>query len=145
LNCPCQRFLIQISASAIAVNVKQSGRRGPVFKIINDPRRTKLGRFLEASSLDELPQFFNVLFGQMSLVGPRPHMPKEVAGYEKWHKKVFNVKPGITGLAQISGRSEIDFDEEAKLDAYYIENWSLWLDIKILLKTPLVVILGRRK
>ena len=85
------------------------------------------------------------MLGQMSLVGPRPHMPKEVAGYEKWHKRVFNVKPGITGLAQISGRSEIDFDEEAKLDAYYIENWSLWMDWKILLKTPLVVILGRRK
>ncbi|KKT26767.1 MAG: Exopolysaccharide biosynthesis polyprenyl glycosylphosphotransferase [Parcubacteria group bacterium GW2011_GWA2_43_9b] len=124
---------------------KQSGRKGPVFKVINDPRRTRLGRFLEASSLDELPQFFNVMLGQMSLVGPRPHMPKEVAGYEKWHKRVFNVKPGITGLAQISGRSEIDFDEEAKLDAYYIENWSLWMDWKILLKTPLVVILGRRK
>lgn len=124
---------------------KQSGRNGPVFKIINDPRRTSLGRFLEASSLDELPQFFNVLLGQMSLVGPRPHMPKEVAKYEKWHKRVFNVKPGITGLAQISGRSEIDFDEEAKLDVYYIENWSLWMDLKILLKTPVVVILGRRK
>lgn len=124
---------------------KQSGRKGPVFKIMNDPRRTKLGRFLEKSSLDELPQFFNVLLGNMSLVGPRPHMPKEVAKYEKWHKKVFNIKPGVTGLAQISGRSEIDFDEEAKLDTYYIENWSLWLDIKIMLKTPLVVLLGRRK
>ncbi len=124
---------------------KQSGRRGPVFKILNDPRRTKLGLFLEKSSLDELPQFFNVLFGNMSLVGPRPHMPKEVAKYERWHKKVFNVKPGITGLAQISGRAEIDFDEEAKLDAYYIENWSLGMDFKIMLKTPLVVLLGRRR
>lgn len=123
---------------------KQSGRRGPVFKIINDPRRTKLGRFLEKSSLDELPQFFNVLLGNMSLVGPRPHMPKEVAKYERWHKKVFNAKPGVTGLGQISGRSEIDFDEEAKLDAYYIENWSLWMDIKIMLKTPFVVLFGRR-
>jgi len=122
---------------------KQSGRKGPVFKIVNDPRRTKLGRFLEKSSLDELPQFFNVLAGNMSLVGPRPHMPKEVAKYEKWHKKVFNIKPGITGLAQISGRSRIDFDEEAKLDTYYIENWSLGLDLKILFKTPLVVILGK--
>ena len=81
----------------------------------------------------------------MSLVGPRPHMPKEVARYEKWHKKVFNIQPGITGLAQISGRSEIDFDEEAKLDIYYIENWSLWLDFKILFKTPLVVLSGRRR
>jgi exopolysaccharide biosynthesis polyprenyl glycosylphosphotransferase len=122
---------------------KQSGRQGPVFKVINDPRRTKLGLFLEKSSIDELPQFFNALMGNMSLVGPRPHMPKEVAGYEKWHKKVFNIQPGITGLAQISGRSEINFDEEAKLDIYYIENWSLWLDLKILLKTPLVVLFGR--
>ncbi len=122
---------------------KQSQRRGPVFKVANDPRRTKLGRFLERSSLDELPQFFNVLLGHMSLVGPRPHMPKEVAKYEKWHKKVFNIQPGITGLPQISGRSDIDFDEEAKLDIYYIENWSLGLDIKILLKTPLVVLFGK--
>ncbi|PIV38677.1 MAG: hypothetical protein COS30_00805 [Candidatus Portnoybacteria bacterium CG02_land_8_20_14_3_00_45_8] len=124
---------------------KQSLRRGPVFKIADDPRRTKLGRFLEKSSLDELPQFFNVLVSDMSLVGPRPHMPKEVAKYEKWHQKVFNIKPGITGLAQISGRSEIDFDEEAKLDIYYIENWSLWLDFKVLLKTPWVVLFRRQR
>ncbi len=123
---------------------KQNSRRGPVFKIADDPRRTKLGRWLERTSLDELPQFFNVLIGNMSLVGPRPHMPKEVAKYERWHKKVFNIKPGITGLAQISGRSDIDFDEEAKLDTYYIENWSLFLDIKILLKTPWAVLFGRR-
>lgn len=135
----------QASALEDELVAKQSGRKGPVFKIMDDPRRTKLGRFLEKSSLDELPQFYNVLLGNMSLVGPRPHMPKEVAKYERWHKKVFNIKPGITGLAQISGRSEIDFDEEAKLDTYYIDNWSLWLDIKIMLKTPLVVILGRRK
>lgn len=122
---------------------RQSMRRGPVFKIKDDPRRTRLGNFLEKTSMDELPQFFNVLRGEMSLVGPRPHMPKEVAKYEKWHKKVFNIKPGITGLAQISGRSEIDFDEEAKLDTYYIENWSLGLDIKILLKTPLAVLFRR--
>lgn len=122
---------------------RQSGRKGPVFKILNDPRRTKLGRFLEKSSLDELPQFFNVLKGEMSLVGPRPHMPKEVAKYERWHKKVFNIKSGITGLAQVSGRSELDFDEEAKFDIYYLENWSLGLDFKILLKTPFVVLFGR--
>jgi len=81
----------------------------------------------------------------MSLVGPRPHQPKEVAKYERWHKKVFNIKPGVTGLAQISGRSEIDFDEEAKIDTYYIENWSLGLDFKILLKTPLAVLFRKSK
>ncbi|TSC53486.1 MAG: Undecaprenyl-phosphate glucose phosphotransferase [Parcubacteria group bacterium LiPW_39] len=124
---------------------RQSGRKGPVFKIVNDPRRTKLGNFLEKTSLDELPQFYNVVLGEMSLVGPRPHMPKEVAKYEKWHKKVFNIKPGITGLAQISGRSQINFDEEAKLDTYYIENWSLGLDFKILLKTPLVVLFRKSR
>ncbi|MFA4872291.1 MAG: sugar transferase [Patescibacteria group bacterium] len=122
---------------------KQSGRKGPVYKVINDPRRTKIGRFLEKSSLDELLQFFNVICNNMSLVGPRPHTPKEVAKYERWHKKVFNIKPGITGLAQISGRSRLDFDEEAKLDIYYLENWSFWLDLKILLKTPWVVLVGR--
>lgn len=124
---------------------EQSLRKGPVFKIINDPRRTKLGRFLEKTSLDELPQFFNVLKGEMSLVGPRPHMPKEVTQYKKHHQKVFNVKPGVTGLGQISGRSDIDFDEEVKLDAYYIENWSLGLDLKILLKTPFIVLFRRHK
>jgi exopolysaccharide biosynthesis polyprenyl glycosylphosphotransferase len=123
----------------------QNQRSGPVYKIVNDPRRTRLGRFLEKTSLDELPQFLNVLLGNMSLVGPRPHQPREVAKYERWHKKVFNIKPGVTGLAQISGRSEIDFDEEAKIDTYYIENWSLGLDFKILLKTPLAVIFRKAK
>jgi lipopolysaccharide/colanic/teichoic acid biosynthesis glycosyltransferase len=120
-------------------------KQGPVFKIGGDPRRTRVGRFLEKWSLDELPQFWNVLTGKMSLVGPRPHMPKEVSGYQKHHKKVFNIKPGITGLAQISGRSDLDFDEEAKIDIYYIENWSFGLDIKIMLKTPFVALFGKHK
>lgn len=124
---------------------EKSLRSGPVFKIGEDPRRTKAGKFLERWSLDELPQFFNVLKGEMSLVGPRPHMPKEVAGYQKHHKKVFNIKPGITGLAQISGRSDLEFDEEAKLDIYYIENWSLGMDFKIMLKTPFVALFGKHK
>ena len=123
---------------------KQSGRRGPVFKVLNDPRRTRFGRVIERTSVDELPQFFNVLFGNMSLVGPRPHIPKEVAKYEKWHRKVFNIKPGVTGMAQISGRSEIDFDEEAKLDIFYIENWSPSLDLKILFKTPLAMFFRKK-
>lgn len=124
---------------------ERSLRKGPVFKVGNDPRRTRAGRFLERWSLDELPQFFNVLKGEMSLVGPRPHMPSQVANYQKHHMKVFNIKPGITGLGQISGRSDLEFDEEAKLDIYYIENWSLGLDFKIMLKTPFVALFGKHK
>jgi len=119
---------------------KQSERKGPVFKVLRDPRRTRMGRILERTSLDELPQLFNVLIGNMSLVGPRPHMPLEVAGYDKRHHQLFSVKPGITGLAQISGRSDLDFDDEVQLDLMYIENWSPLFDFIILLKTPLAVI-----
>lgn len=111
----------------------------PMVKIKNDPRVTKIGKILRATSLDELPQLFNVLKGEMSLVGPRPHLPEEVAKYERHHRFVLTVKPGITGMAQISGRSDLDFEQEVKLDTYYIENWSLLLDLKILIKTVLVV------
>ena len=114
-------------------------REGPLFKIVNDPRVTRFGRFLRKSSLDELPQLFNVLIGGMSLVGPRPHEPQEVARYEKHHKRLLTIRPGITGLAQISGRSSLSFKEEAKLDIYYIENWSLSFDLQIILKTIPVV------
>jgi exopolysaccharide biosynthesis polyprenyl glycosylphosphotransferase len=110
-------------------------RSGPFFKIKNDPRVTKMGRFLRKTSIDELPQLFNVLTGSMSLVGPRPHLPEEIDRYERSHKRVFALKPGITGLAQVSGRSSLDFDEEIKLDVYYIENWSVWLDIRLILKS----------
>ena len=91
-----------------------------------------------------MPQFFNVLIGNMSLVGPRPHQPREVARYERHHKKVLSIKPGITGLAQISGRSDLNFEDEVKLDIYYIENWSLFFDIAILARTPLAVLRGRK-
>ncbi len=111
----------------------------PMVKIKNDPRVTKIGKILRATSLDELPQLFNVLKGEMSLVGPRPHLPEEVAKYQKHHRFVLTVKPGITGMGQISGRSDLDFEQEVKLDSYYIENWSLLLDLKILIKTVLVV------
>jgi len=114
-------------------------RSGPLFKIKNDPRITRLGRFLRKTSIDELPQLFNVLWGTISLVGPRPHLPEEVDQYKQDDRKVFAIKPGITGLAQISGRSSLDFDDEIKLDFYYIENWSLLLDIKIILKSIGVV------
>jgi exopolysaccharide biosynthesis polyprenyl glycosylphosphotransferase len=123
---------------------EKSERQGPVYKVIDDPRRTKLGKFLERTSLDELPQFFNVLFGTLSLVGPRPHQPREVEKYKQWHKKVFRIKPGLTGMAQISGRSDLDFDEEARLDIFYIENWNIWLDFKIIIKTPLAMIKPRK-
>ncbi len=108
---------------------------GPLFKIRNDPRITSVGKFLRRTSLDELPQFWNVLNGDMSLVGPRPPLPNEVAQYEDWHKRRLDVSPGVTGLWQVSGRSELTFDEMVMLDLYYIENWSPWLDVWIMLKT----------
>jgi exopolysaccharide biosynthesis polyprenyl glycosylphosphotransferase len=116
----------------------------PLHKIKDDPRVTKIGKFIRRWSLDELPQLFNVLKGDISMVGPRPHMTIETALYESRHKKVFAIKPGITGIAQISGRSDLGFDEEVKLDTYYIENWSMLLDLSILLRTPWAV-LRRRK
>lgn len=113
------------------------------FKIRNDPRVTMVGKFLRKTSLDELPQVINVLKGEMSLVGPRPPIPYEVDAYKLWHmKRVIEVKPGITGLWQVEGRSSTSFDEMVRLDLKYIREWSLWLDIKILLKTPWVVISG---
>ncbi|MFA6486470.1 MAG: sugar transferase [Candidatus Magasanikbacteria bacterium] len=116
-----------------------SAKSGPVYKIKNDPRVTTFGRFIRRWSLDEIPQFFNVLSGKMSLVGPRPHQPREVAQYQKHHKAVLAIKPGITGMAQISGRSDLSFEEEIKLDTLYIEKWSLLSDLIILAKTPFVV------
>jgi exopolysaccharide biosynthesis polyprenyl glycosylphosphotransferase len=116
---------------------------GNMFKLSHDPRATPLGRILRKTSLDELPQFFNVLKGDMSLIGPRPPLPSEVERYTTWQRKRLGVKPGITGLWQVSGRSELSFDEWVRLDAYYIENWSLWLDLQIFLRTLWVIIRGR--
>jgi lipopolysaccharide/colanic/teichoic acid biosynthesis glycosyltransferase len=108
----------------------------PVFgKVRNDARVTRTGKWLRRSSLDELPQLFNVLKGDMSVVGPRPPIPYEVEGYELWHRKRLDMKPGITGLWQVSGRNRLTFDEMVRTDLYYIENWSLWLDLKIILLT----------
>lgn len=123
---------------------KHNTKEGPIYKIGDDPRLTKIGKFIRRWSIDELPQFFNVFIGNMSLVGPRPHQPREVAKYEHHHKKVLTIKPGITGLAQISGRSDLSFEDEVKLDTYYIENWSLLFDLSILLRTPLAVLKGRK-
>ncbi len=123
---------------------KQSIKAGPIYKIANDPRVTPFGSFIRRFSIDEMPQFFNVIVGDMSIVGPRPHQPREVARYEKEHKKVFTLKPGITGLAQISGRSDLSFEEEHRLDVFYIEKWTLLLDIVIFLKTPFVLFKKRK-
>lgn len=107
----------------------------PSYKFINGSRLTRIGRWLRQTSLDELPQLFNVFKGEMSLVGPRPPIPYEVECYEPWHRKRLDVKPGLTGLWQVSGRYSLSFDQMVKLDIFYIENWSLWLDLKIILKT----------
>ncbi len=124
--------------------LKQSARgREPVFKITDDPRVTPIGRILRRTSLDELPQFLNVLMGQMSLVGPRPAIPYEVQCYAMWHRRrLLAVKPGITGLWQVSGRSRVSFDDMVRLDLDYAASWSPWLDTKILLLTPRAVLTG---
>lgn len=114
---------------------KLNKRQGPIVKIENDPRITNVGKFLRRFDLDELPQIINVIKGNMSIVGPRPHLPEEVDKYDKHHKFVLAIKPGITGLAQVQGRSNLNFDDEVALDSYYIEHWSLWLDLKIIIKT----------
>lgn len=120
-----------------------AGEGTSVYKITNDKRITPLGRFLRRTSLDELPQFLNVLWGDMSLVGPRPPIPYELAAYQTWHRRrLLDVKPGITGLWQVTGRSSVKFDEMVRLDLRYATSWSPWLDLRILLRTPLAVIKG---
>jgi lipopolysaccharide/colanic/teichoic acid biosynthesis glycosyltransferase len=122
---------------------EKAGSERPVYKITNDTRITPIGRFLRKTSLDEVPQFWNVLRGEMSLVGPRPPMPYEFEIYDIWHRRrVLEAKPGITGLWQVSGRSRIRFDEMVRLDLHYWESWSLWLDLKILMATPRAVFNG---
>jgi len=115
---------------------------GPVFKMKDDPRITPFGRFLRRTSIDEFPQLWNVLVGNMSLVGPRPPIPSEVQHYDPWHRRRLSMKPGLTCIWQISGRNHIGFDQWMKLDLQYIDNWSLWLDLKILARTLPVVLTG---
>lgn len=124
---------------------KHNARKGGVlYKIKNDPRKMRVGAFIERYSLDELPQFFNVLRGEMSLVGPRPHQEREVERYSEYHRRLLTIKPGVTGMAQVSGRSDLPFEDEYRLDVFYIENWSLWLDILICLKTVTAVVRRRK-
>ncbi|HET7677761.1 MAG TPA: sugar transferase [Candidatus Limnocylindrales bacterium] len=117
--------------------------RGNAFKLSDDPRLTRTGRFLRRTSLDELPQLWNVLKGEMSLVGPRPPLPREVAGYDIWHRRRLSMKPGITGLWQVGARREPDFDRWVEIDLDYIDRWSIWLDLKIMLRTIPAMILGQ--
>jgi lipopolysaccharide/colanic/teichoic acid biosynthesis glycosyltransferase len=120
-----------------------SGNGEGVYKLTNDRRVTRVGKFLRRTSLDELPQFLNVLTGDMSLVGPRPAIPYEVAAYETWHRRrILEVKPGITGLWQVHGRGRVRFDEMVRLDLQYASSWSPWLDINILMRTPGAVLRG---
>ncbi len=126
------------------VEGEQAGQnQHAVYKITEDPRVTRVGKFLRKTSLDELPQFINVLKGEMSLVGPRPPIPYELEAYQIWHRRrVLEAKPGITGLWQVNGRSRLKFDDMVRLDLQYAKTWSLWLDIKILLRTPTAVLFG---
>lgn len=133
------------SAEAFEQNLRRqtNERSGPLFKMRQDPRITPMGRFLRRWRIDELPQLFNVLRGQMSLLGPRPHLSQEVARYDKHHQKLFTIKPGMSGMAQVHGSSGLTFSQEAKLDIGYIETWSLQLDFVLLLKTFRILLTDR--
>jgi len=137
------RSMCQDAESRLAQIRERNEMDGPVFKMRADPRVTRVGRFLRKTSLDEFPQFWNVLRGEMSVVGPRPPIPAEVKLYKRWQRRRLSVKPGITCTWQVSGRNEIDFAQWMELDLHYIDNWSLWHDLKIVLRTIPAVILGR--
>jgi lipopolysaccharide/colanic/teichoic acid biosynthesis glycosyltransferase len=143
VNCD-HRIHQQYVESFIQANQPAASGTGAVFKLVDDPRVTSIGNFLRRSSIDELPQFWNVLRGEMSLVGPRPPLPYEVARYKRWHRRrVLEVKPGITGLWQVKGRSRTTFDEMVRLDLQYARSYSLWMDLVILLATPRAVLSGK--
>ena len=140
----CLKFRTMVmNAEALRVKLEsQNEQSGPVFKIKNDPRVTRVGRFLRKTSLDELPQFFNVLKGEMSIVGPRPPIPSEVQQYQRWQRRRLSMKPGITCIWQVSGRNNIPFEEWMKLDMLYIDTWSLKLDLILFISTIKVVFTG---
>jgi lipopolysaccharide/colanic/teichoic acid biosynthesis glycosyltransferase len=126
-----------------AVPAATQGNGHAVYKITKDPRLTRIGGLLRKTSFDELPQFLNVLRGEMSLVGPRPPLIYELEAYDVWHRRrLLEAKPGVTGLWQVNGRSRIQFDDMVRLDLRYAQSWSLWLDVKILVKTPFVMFSG---
>jgi lipopolysaccharide/colanic/teichoic acid biosynthesis glycosyltransferase len=122
-----------------ALERSNESQGGVLFKIRDDPRVTRVGRLLRRLSLDEVPNVINVLRGEMSLVGPRPLPIRDFERLEAWHRRRYNVLPGLTGLWQVAGRSDLTFDDLVRLDFYYLENWSIWLDTTILFKTPFVV------
>lgn len=135
---------MHVNCDAISVELAaQNESTGPLFKMKKDPRITKVGRFLRRTSLDELPQIFNVLLGQMSIVGPRPPLPRELAGFESVQRERLQVKPGLAGLWQVSGRSNLTFDEMVRLDLEYIDNRGFIYDLKLILRTIPAVLLGR--
>jgi lipopolysaccharide/colanic/teichoic acid biosynthesis glycosyltransferase len=137
-----KEYVTRLISSEAEPEPLKAGGAG-IYKLTNDKRITRVGSFLRRTSLDELPQFFNVLRGDMSLVGPRPALPYELAAYQTWHRRrVLEVKPGITGLWQVTGRSRVKFDEMVRLDLRYATSWTPWVDMKILLRTPLAVIKG---
>ncbi len=137
------RTMVEDAEERLKELIRHNEMKGPVFKMSNDPRLTKIGKFLRKFSLDELPQLWNVLKGDMSLVGPRPPLPSEVEKYQPWQRRRLSMRPGLTCLWQVNGRNKInDFDEWVRLDLEYIDNWSLALDFKILFKTIPVVLLG---
>jgi exopolysaccharide biosynthesis polyprenyl glycosylphosphotransferase len=133
-----------VNAEALRAKLEAENEMdGPVFKIKRDPRITRIGHFIRKTSLDEFPQFINVMRGEMSIVGPRPPLPSEVEQYERWQRKRLSVKPGITCIWQISGRNDVTFEQWVQMDIDYIDRWSLWLDVKIFLKTIPAVLLRR--
>ena len=133
------RSMVSNAEELKAKLMEQNEMSGPMFKMKNDPRITKVGRFIRKTSLDELPQLINVLKGEMSLVGPRPSLPKEVAQFESWMRERLEVKPGLTCYWQVMGRNDIDFDDWMKLDIKYVHDRNLWLDIKLIFKTFFVL------